>query len=57
LVMEYYINREISPKRQYLLDRMLNANLTGAPKLDEPLLDEESSDPDVLINDTTRLTP
>jgi penicillin-binding protein 2 len=56
LVMEFYINREISEKRQYLLERMLNANLTGAPKLDEPIIEEDSNDPDVLINDTTRLT-
>jgi penicillin-binding protein 2 len=55
LVMEYYLTGGISDNRTYLLDRMVNANLTGEVKADLPKKNTEVIDPDVLINDTSRV--
>lgn len=58
LVMEYYINRTISPSRKYLLERMLSTNLIGGENDDaEPMLELliQSEDPDVMIFDTINI--
>ncbi|HCK21802.1 MAG TPA: penicillin-binding protein 2 [Bacteroidetes bacterium] len=52
LVMEYYLTGTIAPSKQYLLERMLNANLLGNPIVPAPPVALPIEDPDILQRDT-----